>query len=104
MKQCHCSHKGMDIGISCVVIHFHVCKKFFQVLALMSSVHHPVVPSENLLPLPLSCLSILECCLDPGHSTSVKVQDGWLVYSPMVIPRQLRFSLYSGAVITESLM
>ena len=25
----------------------------------------------------------------------------WLVYSPMLIPRQLRFSLYSGAVITE---
>ena len=37
MKQCHCSHKVMDIGISCVVIHFHVCKKFFWVLALMSS-------------------------------------------------------------------
>ena len=32
---------------------------------------------------------------------SVKVQNGWLVYSPMLIPRQLRFSLYSGAVITE---
>ena len=28
----------------------------------------------------------------------------WLVYSPMLIPRQLRFSLYSGAVITEGLM
>ena len=42
----------------------------------------------------------------------VKVQKGmwgieyvyWLVYSPMLIPRQLRFSLYSGAVITEGLM
>ena len=35
--------------------------------------------------------------------TYVKVQDGWLVCvcSPMLIPRQLRFSLYSGAVITE---
>ena len=29
----------------------------------------------------------------------------WLVpYGPMLIPRQLRFSLYSGAVITEGLM
>ena len=28
----------------------------------------------------------------------------WLIYSPMLIPRQLRFSLYSGAVITEGLM
>ena len=38
--------------------------------------------------------------------TIVKVQniDVWLVYSPMLIPRQLRFSLYSGAVITEGLM
>ena len=27
-----------------------------------------------------------------------------LVYSPMLIPRQLRFSLYSGAVITKGLM
>ena len=80
----------------------------------MSSAHHPVVPFENLL-LHLSCLSILECCLDPdlitlgccldpGHGTSVKVQDEWLVCSPILIPRQLRFSLYSGAVITEDLM
>ena len=30
--------------------------------------------------------------------------DVWLVYDPMSIPRQLRFSLYSGAVITEGLM
>ena len=67
MKRCHCSHKDMDIDISCVVIHFHVCKKFFQVLALMSSACHSVVPSENLLPLQLNCLSILECCLGPGH-------------------------------------
>ena len=29
----------------------------------------------------------------------------WLVpYGPMFIPRQLRFSLYSGAVITEGLI
>ena len=28
----------------------------------------------------------------------------WLVYGPMLIPRQLRFSRYSGAVITEGLM
>ena len=34
----------------------------------------------------------------------LKVQNGWLVYSPMLIPRQLRFSLHSGAVITEGLM
>ena len=34
----------------------------------------------------------------------VKVQNGWFVYSPMLIPRQLRFSLYSGAVITKGLM
>ena len=34
----------------------------------------------------------------------VKVQNVWLVYGPMLIPRQLRFSLYSGAVITEGLM
>ena len=33
----------------------------------------------------------------------VKVQVGWLVYSPMLIPRQLRFSLYSEAVITGGL-
>ena len=38
------------------------------------------------------------------NETIVKVQDGWLLYSPMLIPRQLRFSLYSGAVITEGLM
>ena len=28
----------------------------------------------------------------------------WLVYNPTSIPRQLRFSPYSGAVITEGLM
>ena len=67
MRQWHCSHKGMDIGISYLVVHFHVCKKFFQVLSLMSSVHHLVVLLENLLPLHLDCLSILECSLDPGH-------------------------------------
>ena len=32
---------------------------------------------------------------------NVKVQYGWLVYDPMLLPWQLRFSLYSGAVITE---
>ena len=30
--------------------------------------------------------------------------DVWLVYDPTSVPRQLRFSLYSGAVITEDLM
>ena len=30
--------------------------------------------------------------------------DVWLVYDSTSIPRQLRFSLYSGAVITEGLM
>ena len=126
MRQCPCSHKGMDVGISYLVIHFCVCKKFFQVLYLMSNVHHLVVPLENLLPHHLHCLgilgccldldhhlnswSILECCLDPGHGTSVKVQDEGLeyvcllVYSPVLIPRQLRFPLYSRAVITEGLM
>ena len=34
----------------------------------------------------------------------VKVQDRGLVYSPMLIPRQFRFSLNSEAVITEGLM
>ena len=104
MRECHCSHKGMDVCRSYLVVHFCVCKKFFQVLSLMSNVCHLVVPLENLLPLHLDCLSILECCLDPGHGTSVKVQYVWLVCSPMLIPRQLRFSLYSGAVITEGLM
>ena len=40
------------------------------------------------------------------HGEGVKVQNmmvGWIC-SPMLIPRQLRFSLYSGAVITEGLM
>ena len=91
MRQCHCSHKGIDVGISYLVVHFHVCKKFFWVLSLMSNVHHLVVLLENLLPHHLDCLgilwccldpghhlncwSILECCLDPGHGTSVKVQN-----------------------------
>ena len=35
---------------------------------------------------------------------NVKVQNVWLVYGLMLIPRQLSFSLYSGAVITEGLM
>ena len=34
----------------------------------------------------------------------VQVCDVWLVYDPTSIPRQLRFSLYSRAVITEGLM
>ena len=38
------------------------------------------------------------------HLPLVKAQNVWLVYGPMLIPRQLRFSLYSGAVITEGLM
>ena len=40
------------------------------------------------------------------HFKCVKVQIGCVVgiCSPMLIPRQLRFSLYSGAVITEGLM
>ena len=78
MRQCHCSHKGMGVGIHYLVIHFHVCKNFFQVLYLMFNVRHLVVLLENLLPH-LGCLRILECCLDPGHSTSVKVQIGVLV-------------------------
>ena len=41
---------------------------------------------------------------EPPQAPSVKVQYGWLVYDPMSIPRQLRFSLNSGAVITEGLM
>ena len=100
MRQCHCSHKGMGIGIHCWAGHFHVCKMFFQVLFLSSSVHHLEVVLGNLL----LHLSVLVCCLDPGHGISVKVQDGLLVYDPMLIPRHLRFSLYSGAVITEGLM
>ena len=74
MRQCHCSHKGMGVGIHYFVVHFHVCKKFFQALSPMSNVCHLVALLENLLPH-LDCLSILECCLDPGHGTSVKVQD-----------------------------
>ena len=69
MKECYCTHKDMGIGISYVVIHVHVYKKFFQVFLWRSSVHHPVVPSENL-PLHWSCLSILECCLELGHYLS----------------------------------
>ena len=66
MRKCHCSHKGMGVGIHYLVIHFHVCKKFFQALSLMSNVHHLVVLLENLLPH-LDCLITLACCLDPGH-------------------------------------
>ena len=105
MRQCYCSHKGMGIDIHCWVNHFHAYKMFFQVLYLSSSVHHLQVLFGNLL-LHLSVLvcCVLVCCLDPGHGTSVKVQNGWLVYDPTSIPRQLRFSLYSGAVITEGMM
>ena len=63
MRQHHCSHKGMGAGICCWVGHFRVCKKFFQVLFLLTSVHHLVVLLGNLLPH----LSVLVCCLDPGH-------------------------------------
>ena len=41
----------------------------------------------------------------PGSEKIVKVQRWFVgICSPMLIPRQLRFSLYSGAVITEDLM
>ena len=67
MRQYHCSHKGMGVGICYLVIHFHVCKKFFQVLYLMSNVCHLVVLLESLL-LHLDCLlGGLLLCLDPGH-------------------------------------
>ena len=55
--------------------------------------------------LPVSVQTSRELC------ASVKVQNDdygieWLldVCSPMFVPRQLRFSLYSGAVITEGWM
>ena len=48
----------------------------------------------------LLCRALFHCKVS-CHGTSVKVQNGWLVYGPMLVPRQLRFSLYSGAVITE---
>ena len=44
------------------------------------------------------CATIDQC------GNAVKVQDVWLVYGLMLIPRQRRFFLYSGAVITEGLM
>ena len=92
MKQCHCSHKGMDIGISYLVVHFHVCKKFFQVLYLMSNIRHLVVLLENLLPhlsilecclhpgYHLNCGNILKCHLDPGHYQSWMIGSGALVW------------------------
>ena len=49
MKGCYCCHKGMDIGISYVVIPVHVYKKFFWAFLQRSSVHHLVVPSESIL-------------------------------------------------------
>ena len=61
---------------------------FFQVLFLSSSAYRLDVLFGNLL----HHLSILVSCLDPGHGTSVKVQDIvgiWLVYDPTSIPRQL---------------
>ena len=77
MRQGHCFHKGMDVGIRCWVSHFHVCKKFFQVLFLPSSVCHLEVLFGNLLPH----LTVLVCCLDPGHGTSVNVEnEGFLWY------------------------
>ena len=55
----------------------------------------------------LTCLTMLGCFLALQKHTYLL----WryricvlLVYSPVLIPRQLRFSLYSGAVITEGLM
>ena len=49
------------------------------------------------------CLGVMQSLYYKG---SVEVQNRyvWLVYDPILIPRQLRFSLYSGAVITEGLM
>ena len=44
---------------------------------------------------------VLSHCEVSRHGTSVKVQDVLFQYDPMLIPWQLRFSLYSGAVITE---
>ena len=85
MKQCHCSHKGMDIGISYLVVHFHVCKKFFQVLSPMSSVHHLVVPLENLLLLHLSCWNMLECWLGYGLYQSWRIGIGILVCQEFVV-------------------
>ena len=37
-------------------------------------------------------------------SGSVKVQNGWFLIIICIIPRQIRFSLYSGAVIREGWM
>ena len=57
--------------------------------------------------VPLVTTSIYLKILEIGEAETiltVKVQYGWLVYSPMLSPRQLRFSLYSGAVITEGWM
>ena len=72
MKGCYCCHKGMDIGISYVVIPVCVCKKFFQAFLQKSSVHHPVVQSESLLHHQ-SCQSIQECCLDLGCYQSWRI-------------------------------
>ena len=69
MKQCHWPLKGMGMGISYVVIHVCVCKKFFQVLPQRSSARHPVVPSENLLPLHLN---MLEYCLGAWSVSELK--------------------------------
>ena len=57
-----------------------------------------VVSGSVEYPIPYACQ--LDFC-NVGY---MKVQDGWFVYDPRSIPRQLRFSLYSGAVITEGLM
>ena len=50
----------------------------------------------------MSCLEGYE--LKDEFITTVKVQNGWFLMVLCFIPRQLRFSLYSGAVITEGLM
>ena len=43
--------------------------------------------------------------LSSQHQCEGTRWDVWLcICSPMLVPRQLRFSLYSGAIITEGLM
>ena len=51
----------------------------------------------------LGSLGLIQKCEGVGYV--VMVYNGYLMYcSPMLVPRQLRFSLYSGAVITEGWM
>ena len=59
--------------------------------------------SSHILPI-MDLQMMLLYISDTLPPTFVKVQNGWLVYGPMLVSRQLRFSLYSGAVITEGLM